>query len=175
VIIDDGSTDETPAVVSAFLEADTRFRYLKQDHEGEASAKNRGIVAASGRFITFLDSDDEYDPLHLASRKNLLIRDHPVGFLYGGVRIIGNQYVPDRFHPDRKIPLTDCVIGGTFFIDRLLAVSLHGFRDILLGSDSDFFDRVTGTGCTMVNVCEPTYIYHHETGDSVTNRLMAGM
>ena len=93
------------------------------------------------------------------------------GFLYGGAKIIGNQYVPDRFNYARKINLNKCVIGGTFFIERNILISLNGFRNILVGTDADLFDLAKKTRIVMMETNLPTYIYHHETQDSITNKL----
>ena len=48
---------------------------------------------------------------------------------------------------------------------------LEGFRNIPLGSDADLYDRALEKGITVKKVQYPTYIYHHETEDSITNRL----
>ncbi len=54
--MDDGSTDDTPAVVASFQ--DPRIRYLCQENRGAAGALNTGIQAAQGAYIGLLDSDD---------------------------------------------------------------------------------------------------------------------
>jgi hypothetical protein len=136
-------------------------------------SKNEGINLATGRFISFLDSDDEYGPEHLHSRKTILIQNPSVSFLYGGVKVIGNQFVPDRFNPEKRIHLSECVIGGTFFIDRVTLLRLKGFKNILLGTDSDLFERAVIAGVLMKETGLPTYIYHHETEDSITNMLLS--
>ena len=134
-------------------------------------SKNEGIRSSIGKFISFLDSDDEYQPTHLESRKAVLMQNPSIGFLYGGVKILGNQYVPDRFNYAKKISLNNCVIGGTFFIERNIIISLNGFRKILLGSDADLFDRAKKARILIVETNLPTYIYHHDTVDSITNKL----
>jgi glycosyltransferase involved in cell wall biosynthesis len=172
IIVDDESTDDSYVQILPFLKRYSGIKYIKQPHGGEASSKNTGIKSASGKFITFLDSDDEFDPLHLESRRATLMRNPSIQFLYGGVKIIGNQFVPDRFNYNNKINLNNCVIGGTFFIDRNIAISLNGFRHILLGADADLFERAKAEHVTMMEVLQSTYIYHHETEDSITNKLL---
>jgi glycosyltransferase involved in cell wall biosynthesis len=172
IIVDDGSTDETFSHIGQYLKFYSEIRYIKQSHKGFVAAKNTGLKSASGRFITFLDSDDEFDPIHLESRKLFLIQNPSVKFLYGGVKVIGDQYVPDRFNPAKKVNLDECIIGGTFFIERNTANYLNGFRDLPLGDDADLFDRAKAAGVPAMKVYHPTYIYHRETDDSVTNRLL---
>jgi glycosyltransferase involved in cell wall biosynthesis len=62
-IVDDGSTDDTEEVVKSF--ADPRIRYLYQSNSGGGAARNRGARASTGKYITFLDSDDEAVPTWL--------------------------------------------------------------------------------------------------------------
>ena len=173
ILIDDGSTDDTYASISPFLESNPNLKFKKIIHGGESAAKNAGIALSEGRFITFLDSDDEYDSDHLKLRKTLLTANPSVNFLHGGVEILGNPYVPDRFDPSVKIHLSDCVIGGTFFIERSLLNALKGLKPILLGPDAELFERAQKSGATIMKTDLPTYIYHHYTEDSITNTYNA--
>ena len=175
VIVDDESSDGTDRIITSYLKKYPAIRYISKQHNGEAMAKNAGIWATTGRYITFLDSDDEYMPDHLKIRRQILLGNPEVRLLYGGATIIGSQYVPDRFNQEKLINLKDCVIGGTLFLERNMVVDLGGFKKIYLGTDSDLFDRAKRAGFTMMEVTQPTYIYHHETDDSITNRLLSGL
>ncbi|HVK12206.1 MAG TPA: glycosyltransferase [Gemmataceae bacterium] len=64
IVIDDGSTDDTPAVVRPYL-SDPRVRYVRTDGLGQSRAKNLGIQHARGAFVAFLDGDDEWLPTKL--------------------------------------------------------------------------------------------------------------
>jgi glycosyltransferase involved in cell wall biosynthesis len=66
IIVDDGSSDETAAVVAALT--DPRIVYLPRPHGGAAAAENAGLTIARGRFIGFLDDDDEWLPGKLAAQ-----------------------------------------------------------------------------------------------------------
>ena len=59
IVVDDGSTDNTQDILNSYKED---IVVLRQDNKGVSSARNRGIVSASGRFIAFLDSDDLWLP-----------------------------------------------------------------------------------------------------------------
>lgn len=57
IIVDDGSTDETEQFAKEY--ANENIVFLRQENEGPASARNKGIAKARGEYITFMDSDDE--------------------------------------------------------------------------------------------------------------------
>ncbi len=58
IIIDDGSTDMSPKIISLFAETDSRIKPISLPHQGVAAVRNRGIEAARGELVTFIDSDD---------------------------------------------------------------------------------------------------------------------
>lgn len=171
IIVDDGSTDDTYAQITPYLKASNKITYFRQVSKGCVASKNAGISLSTGKYITFLDSDDEFSPDHLATRKAILTQNPAVSFLHGGVKVIGSPYVPDRFDYEKMIHLRNCAIGGTFFIERNLAFLMKGFSAMSLGHDADFFDRVIQSGATIMKTEQPTYIYHRETQNSITNNL----
>lgn len=63
IIVDDGSTDESPKVVQEYAKKDARIRYYRQQKNGGiAKARNTAIGYARGRYVAFLDSDDLWKP-----------------------------------------------------------------------------------------------------------------
>jgi glycosyltransferase involved in cell wall biosynthesis len=73
IVVDDGSTDDTPDILSAYGRA---IRVLRQSNKGVSAARNRGIRASSGGLIAFLDSDDLWLPQKL-SRQVDFFATHP--------------------------------------------------------------------------------------------------
>lgn len=66
IVVDDGSTDATPQLVERFVQTDARVRLIAQANSGRPGiARNRGIAAARGAYLTFLDSDDYWYPQRL--------------------------------------------------------------------------------------------------------------
>lgn len=65
IVVNDGSTDGTSAVVDQLSRADSRIRLIEQDNQGIAAARNTGIAAARGDFVAFLDDDDLWNPRKL--------------------------------------------------------------------------------------------------------------
>jgi len=67
IVVDDGSTDNTPQILESYAQDLT---VIRQPNRGVSAARNRGIVAANGRLISFLDSDDLWLPRKLSSQVN---------------------------------------------------------------------------------------------------------
>lgn len=58
IVIDDGSTDESPRICDEYAEKDTRIRVIHKQNAGAASARNAGLKIATGEYLAFVDSDD---------------------------------------------------------------------------------------------------------------------
>jgi glycosyltransferase involved in cell wall biosynthesis len=79
IVVDDGSTDETPRVIRPYLSG---LVYLRQERHGVAAARNSGIQNSCGTYVAFLDSDDLWLPRKL-ERQLEFLESHPeVGLLY---------------------------------------------------------------------------------------------
>jgi len=88
IIVDDGSTDDTPRVVAALAEEDRRIHYLRHEtNRGAQAARNTGIWAAGGEYVAFLDSDDEWLPDKLATQMAAFEQGPPnLGVVHCGYR-----------------------------------------------------------------------------------------
>ena len=87
IVVDDGSTDDTTQVVAATNPATV---YLTQKNSGPAAARNRGFQASRGRYIAFLDCDDELLPNAPAAAVQLLERHPEVDLLFADAHM-GNR------------------------------------------------------------------------------------
>lgn len=88
LLIDDGSTDASPAMARDYALRDPRINVLSPDpaRRGAAAARNRGIVAARGTYLCFLDADDLYDPAKIAHDVAALDADAQAAWVYGATR-----------------------------------------------------------------------------------------
>lgn len=58
IIVDDGSTDQSPAICDSCKQADSRVQVIHQENAGNAVARNVGVSRAQGEYVVFIDSDD---------------------------------------------------------------------------------------------------------------------
>jgi glycosyltransferase involved in cell wall biosynthesis len=104
LVVDDGSTDDTPRVVAGFR---PWVRYLWQANAGPGHARNTGTGATSGEYIVFLDSDDLLLPGGLAAGRAALDAEPAAAFAFGRYRTISagvarsiTSEAHDRFDPE---------------------------------------------------------------------------
>lgn len=104
VIVDDASTDATPALLAALAAEDSRIRLLRPDRNlGIVGARNHGFAACRAPLVAALDHDDLSDPERLA-RQAAYLDANPAVLLVGtGVRIL---------HPDGRLQATDHAPGS---------------------------------------------------------------
>lgn len=173
IIIDDGSIDETFHTVKKYADMYSNIKYIYHSNKGTGLSRNAGILAASGMFITFLDSDDEYHPDHLSIKKTILEEYTNLDLLHGGVDIIGNPYVTDKNDYTKQIHLSECVIGGTFVIPRYKLHQIGGFSNLRYADDADLYQKAVDASWNIAKIDYPTYIYHRDSPDSLcTNQLI---
>lgn len=72
IVVDDGSTDRTAAIVKEAAQQDSRVRLIQISNSGPATARNRGLAAAHGAWVATLDADDLWHPEKLAKQATLM-------------------------------------------------------------------------------------------------------
>lgn len=77
IVVDDGSTDGTPDILTRLAQADARVLYLPRSNAGVSAARNAGIAASSAPFIAFLDADDIWLPEKLEQQIQAFERGGP--------------------------------------------------------------------------------------------------
>lgn len=96
LVVDDGSTDDTPDVVKAFVAQDPRFKYFRQQNQLQAAAKNLGLEHSAGQYVQFLDADDLIEDRKLELQVGYLEKHPKIDIVYGGVRYFRTGYVHER-------------------------------------------------------------------------------
>jgi len=116
IVVDDGSTDDTRERMERFAGA---VRYLRQDNAGGAAARNRGVSAAQGEWVAFLDSDDLWQPDHLEVMERAIATTNGQAVCYfadmqnpaGSTH--ATRWGQAGFHPR---PPCECVEDGTAWV-----------------------------------------------------------
>jgi glucosyl-dolichyl phosphate glucuronosyltransferase len=183
VVVDNGSTDETSAVVSR-LAADTgsvHLRYVLEPRLGLSIARNTGIAMATGPIVAFLDDDSEADP-DWAARLLRIFHDDPGVGAAGGKTLVRWPDVKPRWvasgiegyygrcdYGDVRKQLTfpQYPFGSNMAITKSLLVAIGGFRtdlgargtNMMAGEETDLFERLHAR--SVVVVYEPTALVHH--------------
>jgi glycosyltransferase involved in cell wall biosynthesis len=83
IVVDDGSTDETPAVVQEFGNA---VMYIRQGNAGVCAARNRGVSESRGELISFLDADDTWEPTNLEKQVARFESDDEIDMVHCAMR-----------------------------------------------------------------------------------------
>ena len=116
ILVDDGSPDDSAEVIAQYT--DPRVKLIRQENRGEGGARNRGIEASSGKWIAFLDADDQWLPGFLEDHYRVISDHQEVDFCYSSYR---RMYQDGRFVPAMKtegidIPILseDCFRDGLF-------------------------------------------------------------
>ncbi len=170
IIVDDGSGDASKIIASQFVEQDDRFSLVESAHKGAPIARNTAHRLVTTPYITYLDSDDEYKPDHLATRL-VYLEEHPeIDLIHGGLEVIGDEMVPDRFDPTKRISVYECVVCPTIVTKTEVVKKLGGFKPLVFASDAEFVDRAK-RWFTIAKVDIPTYVYHREGGESITHQV----
>lgn len=115
IVVDDGSTDDTPRILETFTSKSSKIIGIRQKNSGVTAARLRGVAAASGEWIGFVDADDVVDP-GLYARLHENARSYDVDISHCGYQLL----LPDG----AKQPH-----GGTG--DLRLQDRLTGLRDLL--------------------------------------------
>jgi glycosyltransferase involved in cell wall biosynthesis len=124
LIVDDGSSDATVAIIQAEAATDPRIRLLQQPNTGPSAARNRGMREARGSYFAFLDSDDVWQP----------------GFLEAQLRVF-------REHPDTHLVTATAINRGGPFDGQPTRPAAHGtpvlsLEELILDETSAFIMTV---------------------------------
>lgn len=149
LIIDDGSSDDTPSAVQPFLD-DPRVQYHRSDRLGQPRAKNLGVGLSRGRVITFLDADDVWLPHKLERQLEVLDTDPGLGVCFcrrglideAGERLPVNDPTPPTGRVLDQLFLRNFVCFSSVAVRREVFDHVGGFDPALdLAIDYDLWLR----------------------------------
>ncbi|ROR90128.1 glycosyltransferase [Nocardioides aurantiacus] len=178
VVCDDGSTDDTAAVLERYA---GRVLVVRQDNGGEAAAKNAAVEAASGDFVVVLDADDVFEAERLEALTWLAVRRPDLDVLTTDAVVEADgREVRRAYHPGWTFPVEDqrAEILSRNFVLGLAAVrrerwlEVGGFdRSLSRATDWDFWLRLVLGGSRVGLVDAPLARYQLATGTLSSDRI----
>ena len=172
IIVDDGSHDRSPEIISDYERRDDRVRFLAlEQNSGTAAAKNHGIEAATGQYIAGMDSDDVSLPQRLEKQVDFLRANPQIGVV--GTRApltdeclkpFVDYRVPEKHaHIAYNIMLGRSVVGASLLIRRDLLIAVGGYELCRKrGNDIELVSRLISK-TRFANLPEWLYLYRkHE-------------
>jgi len=165
VVVDDGSTDDSTEVLARFGD---RIRVVHQENRGESAARNRGIAAASGEVLAFLDHDDLWTPHKVEVQVAALRADPaPVAVFGHVVQFVSPEIEPGRVpvptDGDRPVPGT---INGTLVTFRTTFELTGPFPERRDGTAFvDWYARILDADLGVVTVPEVVLRRRHHLGN----------
>jgi glycosyltransferase involved in cell wall biosynthesis len=177
IVVNDGSTDQSAALVAAKISDNKKIRLFDQENSGASAARNRGVAEAQSDLIAFLDADDEWLPDFIKTILDLRAQ-FPEGNVFGTLYFfqdqIGRKFLPKTaalFENDARCVLKDFLKFlriGLPFNSSSFAVSKTAFREIggfpvgiKYREDVDLWIRLS-LKHKIVYCNKPLAIYHQE-------------
>lgn len=163
VIVDDGSTDDTPTILADLAAQDPRVHVIRKVNDGIVEARNDALRACDAEFVACLDADDTALPDRL-ERQLAYLTQHPdcagIGGLVDhideyGAPIAGltQQGDPAKANAAQAPALEPYIVHSTLLARRADLTAIDGYRHVPNSEDSDLFWRLQERGA-LVNLPE---------------------
>jgi glycosyltransferase involved in cell wall biosynthesis len=169
LVVDDGSTDDTAAIVEKIAARDPRVRFMRQPNSGVSVARNAALQVARGEFFSLLDSDDLYAPEFLAEQLAIFAARPEVDIVTANGWYLGgpNDGQLARPSPDpRPDPDLASIIGDETavyimsVVRRRVYTTIGSFDQSICGNeDYDFWLRAAVAGFTFARNDRPLTRY----------------
>src|SRR5262245_59564990 len=126
IVVDDGSTDETSAVLAGF--GDSRLRVLRQENRGISAAMNIGLQAARGEYVARLDSDDVWFA-DLLERETAVLDSRPdVGVVYAKAQVMSENGAPREHYVGLPLRYPDDALLSLAWVDATCNITVLARR-----------------------------------------------
>ena len=158
IVVDDGSTDRSAEIVGRYPE----IRYIYQDNQGPASARNTGLRAAKGEFLTFLDADDLWSGNKLALQMPCFDADPSLQIAMGHTQLLIRTESTDDgrvLFEEYGLPWLMMQVGSTLFRKEMLDRIGFFTTELQHGEDVDWFLRISEQRIPRKDVPEVTLYY----------------
>lgn len=173
IVVDDGSTDATPSVMEKFPLPN--IRYLRQERQGPAAARNAAIEKARGALIAFLDSDDYFLPGKLSAQARLLLSRPWLGAVHSGWQRVDESGNPlgiiEPWKSAPKLNLKTWLMWKPVFLggimiraDKLRKAGEFNPR-LYQTDDVEMMFRLAAAGCRMQWLKQPTVCYRQHSAN----------
>jgi glycosyltransferase involved in cell wall biosynthesis len=175
IIIDDGSTENIKATLKKCIhKAPAKIRYIRQPNRGPAGARNRGIKEAAGKYIAFLDADDEWEEEFLSKGVEKLVSGHYHWIDTAAHRIALNEqeevFLQTVIHAEPidgieglyPLLLKENVIGSPskVIVEKACFEKVGYFReDLRIREDWEMWMRLARAHFRFYRILEPLYQY----------------
>jgi glycosyltransferase involved in cell wall biosynthesis len=173
IVVDDGSTDQSAALAERLSPP---VRLIRQPHRGLPAAHNRGVAAAGGDFIAFLDCDDLWMEDKLSIQLALLREHSGIDIVLGHTRRMwmaasGDDGILRRHVSEPVLALS----LGAALVRRSVFDTVSTFDETITHSDDwDWFMRARELGVRLVVHPEVTVLYRRH-GGNMTNQVGESM
>lgn len=181
IVVDDGSTDGTQAVLAEYGRA---LHYIKQANQGASAARNAALSRATGEYIAYLDADDLWHPEKLAHQVEYLDAYPSCGFVHTEVAVIDEQdsVLYARFNEEtgRTVPQGKCLrdilqrshIQTLTVLERRSAFDRAGNFDLRLPVAQDYLHwiQVALQGYEVGYLSEPLGQYRWRAGSLMSSQ-----
>jgi hypothetical protein len=169
--IDDGSTDATPDELASYEAANPgRFRWIRQENQGQAAALNRGFEMAEGRLLAYLSSDDVLLPGAISRLADELRRHEEAVLAYPAYRVIDEDgealdtMTPPEYSRIESVRLQDTIVGpGALLRADALRHAGPLRTDLRYLADLELWLRLAKVG-PFVRVTEPLACWRRHGG-----------
>ena len=139
-MVDDGSTDDTPEILRGYLCRHRGIRVFKKENGGTASALNRGLIEARGKWICWLSSDDMFDVRKLEIHRREIERHSNVDFFFSYFRLLSERTGELADHELwGPLPEPEFYLVGLFYRNFINGVTICVRRDSF--EKAGFFDE----------------------------------
>jgi glycosyltransferase involved in cell wall biosynthesis len=168
IVVDDGSVDGTAEVVRRYA---PRVTLLQQDNAGNAAARNRGVAAADGARLAFLDADDTWCAADKLERQAAALDVDPTLDMVFGLMVQYEERMATLREPQRA------PVAGAMLIRRASFDRVGPFREVLrLGVFIEWYARARDRG--LVELVLPVVVLRrrvHDDNTSVRERSRRGV